>query len=179
VVCKTSEEPCDNEANWYGAGTALEAEPKAGTKTKFTNPIYTTECSSSPLVGKLTGSGGKGTAVPVEITSASFTGCSNSTTVTVENLPWKGSLSYSTTSGSGTLFTSAATFKFLRFGITCRYGALANFKVLNNSELVLTSATMTVLTGSSGLCGSAGSPTGTWSGSYNLTAPSPFFLTWI
>jgi hypothetical protein len=176
VICKTAEEPCD-EANRYGSGTSLGATPE--TKAAFSNPIYKTECTSSSLAGQLTGSGGVGQNVPVEINSAAFTGCSNNTTVTVESLPWKGTIIHGAAAGQGSLSMTGVKLKFFRVGVVCYYGGNVSANIQSNSKVVFTASSLQVLTGSSGLCGSVGTGSGSLSAAYALTAPSPFYVTWI
>jgi hypothetical protein len=175
VICKTAEEPC-GESNHYGSETSLAATPE--TKATFNNPIYKTECTSSSLAGQLTGAGGAGKNVPAEITSLSFSGCSNSATVTVEGLPWQATISHGTTLGNGTLYVTGVKVKFYRFGVTCYYGGNVSASI-HNSEVNFNASSMQVLEGSGFLCGSLGSGSGTWSGSYGVTAPGPLYVTWM
>jgi hypothetical protein len=177
VICKTAEEPCINEANRYGAGTSLGASPE--TKAAFTNPIYKTECTSSSLTGQLTGAGGVGQNVPFELTSASFTGCSNSATVSVEGLPWHGTIAHGAAIGEGSLYMTDVKLKFVRLGVVCYYGGNVSAKIQSNSKLLFNPSSLQVLAGSSGLCGPLGTGSGSLSASYGLTAPNPFYVTWL
>jgi hypothetical protein len=176
VICKTAEEPCLNESNWYGAGTPLSAGLKSGTKATLTTPIIKSECSSSSLSGQLTGSGGKGQNVPFSITSASFTGCSNNVTLTVEGLPWTEGLISSVEPGKlGVMRFNNVRIKWSRLGITCTLGGQVDALVKNPSEITFQSSPLSFISGS-GLCEKGSS---TLSGSYDITAPNPFYLGWL
>ena len=174
VICKTTEEPCA-EGNRYGSGTALSAALKAGTKSAFSNPVAKSECSSSSMAGQLTGSGGVGQKVPFELTSASFTGCNNSAIVSIEGLPWHGTIASGKATGEGSLVISDAKLKWSRLGITCYYGGQVSSQISNNAEFAFNTTGLKVLPGSSGFCGTALS----WSATYGIGAPNPFYVTWI
>lgn len=173
VICKTTEEPCA-EANRYGSGTSLSQTLKSGTNVVFTNPLTKSECSSSSLSGQLTGAGGVSQNVPFKFTSASFTGCGNATTLTVEGLPWEGSIAY--LSGSESVMRIfSMKLKWSRVGVVCYYAGDVDGIVKNNSEVVFNSSSLTVQPGSSGLCKS----TGSWTATYSISAPSPFYVSWL
>jgi hypothetical protein len=168
LICKTAEVPCTNESNWYGAGTPLEASLKAGTKATFSG-VYEVQCSASAFSGQLTGTGGKGQSVPVKVSSASFTGCGESTTVTAEGLPWT-----ATIHNSGAIQFQGVKVKIYRGGLTCTFGGTVNASIVGNSEIVFKSALMSYLSGSF-LCNKGI----TLNAAYSINAPNPFYLTWI
>lgn len=175
VICKTAEQPCDNESNWYGAGTTLNAALATGTKATFTTPVIKSECSTSSLSGQLTGKGGKSQNVPFEITSASLTGCSNNATITVEGLPWtSGAISSVEPGKLGVMRFNGVKIKWNRLGVTCTFGGQVDAFINNPGEISFQSAKVSWQSGS-GLCGSGA----TWSGSYTVSTPNPFYLGWI
>jgi hypothetical protein len=176
-VCKSADEPC-NEGNHYGAGTTLSATPE--TKATFTSPINPTECTSSSLSGQLTSGGGIGSSAAYEVTSASFSGCSNGITVTVEGLPWTGTVSSGTALGEGSLNFKNVKLKFFysSLGVSCYYGGNVSAKVQGSSKLVFSSSGMQRLSGGGILCGTLGTNAASWSGTYGITAPSPFYVSW-
>ena len=167
VLCKVAEEPCSEE-NRYGPGTTVEATPSG--KFILNNPIAKAECTSSPLVGKLTGGNG------IELTSLSFTGCANSISVTVENLPYKlGVIYHGTGPGEGDLYLKNVKIKYFRFGISCYYGGTVTVKIGQGGELSF--QPLTLLSGSSAVCGKVGSPTSV-TANYSITTPNPFYVSW-
>lgn len=178
VLCKTAQEPCNNEANWYGSGTSLGAQVESGDSVTFTNPIHPTTCNSSSMTGQLTGSGGGKSGVPFEISGANFTGCSSEATVTAEGFPWTGTISDSDGIGNGVLNIPTARIKYFRAGLTCVYDAWVTAQIVGNSELVLASELMRKVSGGF-LCGKDGAWSGSWSGTYGITAPSPFYVSWL
>ncbi len=131
------------------------------------NPIANIECSST-FEGFIT-SHGAGKPVEVELTSLSFTGCTNSWHVTVTAL---GTLSISWTSGhNGTVVSNGIKMATTRLGINCNYetnGTDIGLLTGGNSATLDISASITLASGS-GLCTKEGTSSAKWSGSYVTT----------
>lgn len=135
------------------------------------NPIAKVECAST-LEGKVE-SHGAGVTVKGNVSTLSFSSCTNSWHVTTVSA---GSLEvHETGTGDGTLTSSGATVEATRLGVTCRYATSSTaIGTLTGSFTTGTNATID-LSGSipfhsgSGLCGAGAVG---WTGSYVVTTPS-------
>lgn len=140
----------------------------------FDNPIAKIECSSA-IEGKVE-SHGESVTAKGNVSSLSFTSCTNSWSVTVTSA---GSLEvHATENDNGTVTSTGAKIEATRLGITCRY-ATNNTSIGTLTGSYTTESTATLdLNGSipfesgSAFCGT--SPV-SWTGSY--TVNSPEFLT--
>ncbi len=137
-----------------------------GGHVTLANSIANIECSSTSE-GAVE-SHGAGKEASGNLSSLSFTGCTNSWHVTVTAA---GSLSVAWTSGhNGTAKSTGAKVTTTRLGVTCNYETNATDigTVTGGSPATLDiSASIPIAAGSSGLCGSGNAK---WSGSYSTTA---------
>jgi hypothetical protein len=156
------------------AGSTYTGEIKAeneGGHVVLDNPIAKIECTSN-VAGTIT-QHGAGVTVKGNITSLSFTNCTNSWHVTVISA---GTLeAHALGGGNATLTSSGATVEATRFGIACRYSTTnTDIGTLTGAATSTSHATLDISAaipfhGGSGLCGGGAT---TWTGSYKVTTPT-------
>jgi hypothetical protein len=177
VLCNANEEHCA-EANRYGTGTKVTAALKAGSSFKLEETGSEGEvldnCTSSALGGETTSAGGASSdTVGVDISSASFSGCSWSTVPVA--LPWHTTIRRGTSgNGTQTLSGFAVEVRIPFFG-KCLYGGSPTFTVTGGSgaELSANKVKVEKLAGSSVTCPSQA----LLSATYVLSSPSPLYVT--
>ena len=174
ALCSKAEEHCA-AGNRYPVGTSVTATPVS--QMTFTTPIASSSCTSSNLGGQVERNSGGSEYVRFLFSSLSFSSCTNSTTVEVKNLPWIADVLPGKFAGEGSLWTPAFVprLRIVRFGISCVYSTEIG-AAISGTQLTLNAAKLVVASGSSGLCGEEGATTGSWSGAYSFTSPSPFFI---
>ena len=130
------------------------------------NPIAKIECAVS-MAGKAESHSG-GVTVTGNLSSLSFTGCTNSWHLTVVSA---GSFSLHATSGGNATWTSSGVnVEATRFGIICRYTtASTDFGTLTNGEHATLDLSSAVPVEGSALCDVG---TNTATGSLKMTSPT-------
>jgi hypothetical protein len=163
---------------WMAAATASATNIEAPEGTIYTgpvaaeaeghvvldNPIAKIECAST-VEGEIE-SHGEGVPAKGNLSTLTFTGCTDSWHVTVVTA---GSLSIEHTSGSdGDLFSTGATVEATRFGITCRYATNNTTvgTVTGGAPATLDISASIPFHSGSVFCGSGGTA---WTGSYEVT----------
>ncbi len=130
------------------------------------NSIFDLECQST-VEGSIIEHGAEKSS-ELELSSLSFTGCTNSWHVTVTAL---GTLSINWTSAhNGSVVSSSTKVTTTRLGVTCKYetsGTGIGTLTGGNPATLDISASIPIAAGSSGLCGSSNAK---WSGSYSTTS---------
>jgi hypothetical protein len=146
-----------------------------GTHVTLQNPIAKIECNST-VEGAIEHHG-TGQTVTGNITSLSFTNCTNEWHVTVVAA---GSLElHHKASGEGTVTSSGATVEATRFGVNCRYKTEnTDLGTITDSHKTGATATMDIhalipFHSGSFLCGSGAT---TWEGNYSVTTPDLLYI---
>ncbi|HEU4738473.1 MAG TPA: hypothetical protein VFS54_05245 [Solirubrobacterales bacterium] len=138
-----------------------------GGHVTFTNSIANIECSST-IEGSII-EHGAGEPAEWELSSLSFTGCTNSWHVTVTAL---GTLSINWTSGhNGSVVSNGTKITTTRLGVTCNYvtnGTGVGTLTGGATATLDLSASIPLGAGSSGLCSKTGNAK--WSGAYVTTS---------
>jgi len=181
TLCNTNSNPCA-AANQYAANTTFNANLKTGTNAVLTtsggfqNPTVT--CTNSPVALKNTAV--TGNPLPGSLTALAFNdggtpaaACTSvnptdTCTVTVNNLPYSGSVNFGGTPGNGTLTVNNPNVTVACSGLpTCTYSAASvTGSVTGGSpaELVFNAVTLSV-------SGGFGCPTSAhWSATYDLVS---------
>jgi hypothetical protein len=154
-------------------GTPYEGSFHASSEGNLTvdNPIKTIECSST-LQGEIE-VGVSGEPVSIPLTSAAFTGCTNSWHLTAV-APGTLEVHGLGATKNGTVTWSGATIEATRFGVNCRYktqethiGALTSSKTTGGTATLDLSGGLPFHSGSA-LCGAGPTPV---RGSYSVGTP--------
>jgi hypothetical protein len=171
-------DPCTAK---YPVGTELHAVLQAGTKAtlKPETELVTTTCEESTVLSKLTGAGSKTTTVTATNTALTFGKCNNTVKVIAP-----GSLELHWISGTknGNLTATGFEVEVVASLVKCVYaGSITSGLTLtggvitpgNKATLDVVNAKVPLKTGFEALCGK----TGIWNGSYEVTSPSPLYVT--
>jgi hypothetical protein len=173
ALCKANESPCV-EANRYASGTSVSAALKSSTtlSLKTTGGETINSCTGSSLTGKVTAAGGPSERAAIDVSSASFSGCTN--TLSAEGLSWHSEIVRPEGSGNGTETFSNLSLKTVYAGVSCVYGGSAAFSVTGAAEAELATKEASLAKTSGGFfCPSTAKLTAT----YTLKAPAPLYLT--
>lgn len=168
VLCKTATNPCTGGT--YGEGTVIEATLKSSSFY----PFGALSCSEGSMKGEVTNPGGEATNVVGTFSSVSFSGCGESSTLTILK---PGTFKIKSPSGgNGTLVWEGFEFTIKPSGIHCIYsGYLEATKLnLNGGETASLTGSSVIVprTGGSFVCGSSGQ----WTVEYTVTAPKPLYV---
>src|SRR6478672_13718779 len=122
VLCSNSASPCP-EGDAYPIGTELHGALPEGSAS-FSGEKSALKCGSASIAAKTTASG---TPIAAQVSALSFSGCELGCVVSVQNLPYKAEIEY-TSSGDGTVTLSSGgsgvpQIKNTCLGVSCTFGA--------------------------------------------------------
>ncbi|MGN6276246.1 MAG: hypothetical protein ACTHNP_10010 [Solirubrobacterales bacterium] len=171
-LCKAAEKTCSS-ANTYPKGTEIVASLEKETTAilRNTESSIVDTCTGSETKGKTENE--SGTSVSGPISSLTFTGCSNPTSV-LKN----GSLSVTNISGTnnGTVTAKESEVTISVFGTTCTFGAGGGTTLGTLTGGAM--ATMDIKAVVNLVAGSFLCPkTAVWEAKYTVTKPEPLFVT--
>jgi hypothetical protein len=168
VLCKSATNPCTGGT--YGKGTVIEATLKSSSSY----PFGAMNCTEGSMKGEVTNPGGEGTDVVGTFSSVSFSGCGESSTLTVLK---PGTFKIKSPSGgNGTLVWEGFEMTIKPSGIHCIYSGFGETTTLSlkggeTASLVASNAVLP-RTGGSFVCGSRAE----WTAEYTVTAPKPLYV---
>jgi hypothetical protein len=124
VLCKVAELPCAS-ANRYPSNTKFTWETEGTSKLEGINSAgkteLTVECASKMTFENTAASG---EPLPIRFTAFSFTGCNNSCSVSLQGLPYTGSLAWTSGSNGVLAIDNFSTILKCLFGfVECKVGA--------------------------------------------------------
>jgi hypothetical protein len=172
ALCEKNETTCA-AANRYPSQTAVEAALNPGSIAKFEIGATTTECSSSTLSGETVGE--KAQPLTLSAFEMSVGGCNHSCSVTVFGVGEDPQLRASG-AGNGRFTVLTPEFYSTCGAEECIYrkpSAILDFQIGTNTQFVAFEEPLDLFATIKGTC----AKTMLWSGFYNISSPSPVFLT--
>jgi hypothetical protein len=177
AFCEKNESPCSGLYT-DGMSLTLPLQLKEGTTSLFKTSGFETKCTGSTMQASLTKE--TSTEITGQVSGATFTGCSNSCTLTAQSQPYN-ARAVTTEAGDGTMTLSSGgsgtprvLAKCSSFGVECTYGAKEPALKIDGGEPPLIVANSVSLAKESGgfLCSS----TATWSAEYGISNFESLFL---
>jgi len=175
-LCSSNTNPCSG--TMYPAKTQIKSNLKAGTEAVLKAGFATVKCKASTVNGETSNTGSSTETVSGPITTLNFGEC-NCEVEVLKN----GSLEiHGSGTGNGTLTGKSSEVTINCSGVACIFGTASTGTTIGtatggNPATLAANAKLPWIAGdsSNSVC-TLGTGTGSWTASYEVTAPAPLFV---